>query len=176
MVKKLVVLLTTTAVMLCASALHPVQGEIDAHTEVFGDGSINPSVKKIQSDLRMQNDDPTTLRGRIWFAIADFRSDNDKRDEHMDAMFERTKYPSIALDIKRVTKHGNSYVINGVLEMHGKRKPIAVAADIVKKEGVWHISSYFNVKVSDYGMEPPTLLFLSVRDRVDIHVKLTFKQ
>jgi len=176
MVKKLIFTLTTMVAMLAASPLHITGGEIDAHTEVFGDGSINPSVKKIHGNLQMQNDDPATLSGRIWFDIADFRSDNSERDEHMDAMFERTKYPSIALDISHVTKHGSSYMIEGTLQMHGVRKPIAVAADITKKGDVWRIKSYFSVKVSDYGMEPPTLLFLSVRDRVDIHAALELKE
>ncbi len=176
MVKKLILSLTTTAAMLCASSLHITGGEIDAHTEVFGDGSINPSIKKIHGNLQMQKDDPETLHGRIWFGIADFRSDNSERDEHMDKMFEKTKYPSIALDINKVTKRGSSYMIEGTLQMHGTIKPIAVAADIVKKDGAWQITSNFSVKVSDYGMEPPTLLFLSVRDRVDIHAAVELKE
>ncbi len=176
MVKKLVVAFTAAVTMLCASALHITKGQIDAHTEVFGDGSINPSVSKIRSDLHIQNDDPTTLRGRIWFKIADFRSDNSERDEHMDKMFESSKYPEISLDIQRIRKQGSRYMISGILQMHGVRRPITVAADIVKKNGAFQITSYFNVKVSDYGMEPPTLLFLSVRDRVDIHAGLTLQE
>ncbi len=176
MVKKLIFSLSVATVMLYASQLHIVEGEIDAHTEVFGDSSINPSVKKIHSDLRIENNDPTTLKGRIWFSISDFRSDNSERDEHMGEMFEQKKYPYIALDIEQVSKEDKNYTIKGTLQMHGTKKSVVIPAEITKKDDTWHIVSYFHVKVSDYGMEPPQLLFLSVRDRVDVHADLTLKE
>lgn len=150
-------------------------GLVEAHTKVFGDSSINPSVRKIHANLSMSNNDFTSLRGTISFNISDFRSTNSSRDEHMQEMFEMKTFPTITFQINNVIKKAKNYILEGTLSMHGVKKNIAVMCSIEPNGTIFTMQSNFNVKVTDYGMEQPTLLFLTVRNRVDIDAKLTLE-
>ena len=66
-------------------------------------------------------------------------------------------------------------MIEGVLNMHGIEKPIDINSSIVQNGDSVAINANFSVNVSDYGMEPPSLLFFTVRDRVDINASITLK-
>lgn len=151
------------------------EGLVEAHTKVFGDSSIDPSVRKLHADLSMQNGDFTTLRGTISFNISDFTSTNSSRDEHMQEMFEMKTFPTITFHINNVVKKAKKYILEGTLAMHGVTKDIAVICSIEPHGTTFTMQSNFSVKVTDYGMEQPTLLFLTVRNRVDIDAKLTLE-
>jgi polyisoprenoid-binding protein YceI len=173
MFKSLIVLLSFPFILLGAN-LTLNQGKIQASTEVFGDASINPSVTKINTDLSLTKGDPQSLTGDISFNIIDFTSTESARDEHMQEMFEMKKNPSILLHIDEALPQQmpDTYILKGTLKMHGVSKQIQTTAKIEQKNNHLFINSNFHVKVSDYGMEPPSLLFFTVRDRVDINASL----
>lgn len=150
-------------------------GLIQAHTEVFADASIDPSVSSINTDLSIQNGDITSLQGIISFKIIDFKSSNSGRDEHMQEMFEMDKFSDISLKINKVSKVHNDYTLDGLMTIHGVSKDIRVNCDITQDKDMITIASNFIVKVTDYGMEPPSLLFFTVRDDVDINASLKLK-
>ncbi len=167
-----IVLLLVLPLVLFGANLHLNNGLIQAHTKVFGDASIDPSVKNIAVDLSMQDNSVDSLKGRISFHIIDFKSSNSDRDEHMQELFEMKKYSDITLTINKVIPKKERYVIEGVLDMHGVQKPIDINSSIVQNGESVAINANFSVKVSDYGMEPPSLLFFTVRDRVDINASV----
>jgi len=174
MVKRLMFLLAVPLIVFGGN-LTLENGLIQAHTEVFADASIDPSVSNIQADLSMQDNNIESLKGFLAFNIVDFKSTNSGRDEHMQEMFALKKYPNISLTIDNIAKKSNIYVIDGVMHMHGVKKPVELNSTITQKSGKITIQSNFSVKVTDYGMEPPSLLFFTVRDRVDINASLTLK-
>ncbi len=171
-----VVLLLVLPLVLFGANLSFESGVIQAHTKVFGDSSIDPSVKNIKADLSMQDDSIDSLKGKLSFNIIDFKSSNDGRDEHMQEMFNMKKYSDISLSINKVTPQNKQYLISATLNMHGVQKPIDINSTITKNDGSVSINANFSVKVSDYGMEPPSLLFFTVRDRVDINASIMLKQ
>ena len=167
-----VVLLLVLPLVLFGASLRLDNGVIQAHTKVFGDASIDPSVKKIETDLSMQDNTIDSLKGRISFHIIDFKSSNSDRDEHMQELFEMKKYSDIKLTINNVIPKDKQYVIEGILSMHGVEKPVDINSAITQNGDTVAINANFSVKVSDYGMEPPSLLFFTVRDRVDINASV----
>ena len=171
-----VVLLLVLPLVLFGANLSFESGVIQAHTKVFGDSSIDPSVKNIKADLSMQDDSIDSLKGKLSFNIIDFKSSNDGRDEHMQEMFDMKKHSDISLSINKVTPQNKQYLISATLNMHGVQKPIDINSTITKNDGSVSINANFSVKVSDYGMEPPSLLFFTVRDRVDINASIMLKQ
>jgi len=174
MVKRLMFLLAVPLIVFGGN-LTLEDGLIKAHTEVFADASIDPSVSNIQADLSMQDNNIESIKGTLAFNIVDFNSTNSERDEHMQEMFDMKKYANISLKINNIVKKSDVYLIDGVMRMHGVTKPIEINSNIIQNSNKITIQSNFSVKVTDYGMEPPSLLFFTVRDDVDINASLTLK-
>ena len=149
-------------------------GTIKAHTEVFGDSEIEPAVTKITASLTMDANNTESISGDISFNIIDFISSSSGRDEHMQEMFEMEKYPAISFSVEKVTKQNQNYIIDGTMYIHGVSKALQIPATITQSNQTISMHSDFQVKVTDYGMEPPSLLFMDVRNEVDINATLNF--
>lgn len=170
--KKLFLSIIFAAQVLFGSQVQIQSGMVKAHTEVFGDSDIDPVSKTFEADLRMPAG-MRSLRGVILTKVLDLRSDNASRDEHMHELFEYEQYPDIRYEIKELVAQKQGYEIRGVLTMHGVSKAVTTTAEPV--EGAPRsLQGEFSVLLTDYGMEPPKLLFLSVRNRVDIAYRFVF--
>jgi polyisoprenoid-binding protein YceI len=151
-------------------------GTIKAHTEVLGDSSIDPMVKKANSHLSME-DAVTTLHGTIEVNMAEFMSDNRKRDEHMHESFESAVFPKAVFEIKEVVSKGSdAYTLKGTMSFHGVTKAMNFESTITQDASKVHLKSTAVMKMSDFGMKPIKLLFLTVRDQVDLSVDMVLKR
>lgn len=175
MVKKLLLLLVLPLVLFGGNLVFQ-KGLIKAHTEVFGDSGIEPSVSRINTDLMMHDNDLSSIHGKISFNILDLKSSNSGRDEHMQEMFDIKKYTYISLKINSLNKEKDQYLINGILRIHGMNKAVKIPVRINQNISTVTMQSHFIVKVSDYGMEPPSLLFFTVKDAVDINASIVLKK
>lgn len=176
MLRKLLLILSIFPLVLIAGKIELLDGQIKAHTEVFGDSTIDPSTNHISTNLFMDSD-ITSIKGLISTKAASLISDNKDRDKHMYEALSIEKYPDIKYNINNVTKTEDGYFIDGVFELHGINKHLKVKSNISKNEnGLIHLKSKFTIKTSEYEIEPITLLFLTVRDEVDINVSLTLKE
>lgn len=174
--KKVVMLGLIAWSCLYGGALTFESGVIKGHTEVFGDSTIDPVFKKAVSHLTM-DDSPSTLKGSLEVSIADFVSDNKKRDTHMYETMESTKFPKSSFEIKEViSKGGDKYQMNGLLTLHGVQKPINFEGVITSEGNKIHIKAAAITKMSDFGITPPKMVFLTVRDQVDITVDVLLKR
>ena len=174
MAKRLIWLLVFPLTLLSGN-LNLENGSIKAHTEVFGDSAIEPAVNTLNADLNIDGNNLESVKGVISFQIKDFLSTNSGRDEHMQEMFEMDKYPSISFEILKISKENQNYMVDGVMDVHGVKKSLILPVDIQQDGNTIIMHSDFMVKVTDYGMEPPTLLFLDVRNEVDINATLNLK-
>lgn len=151
-------------------------GTVRAHTEVLGDSTIDPSVKKVVSHLSME-DTVTTLRGSIEVNMADFVSDNRKRDEHMHESFESAVFPKAVFDVKEVVSRGSDvYMLKGTMNFHGVSKAMNFESTVTQENGKVRIKGTSEMKMSDFGMKPIKMLFLTVRDQVDLSVDISLKR
>lgn len=154
-----------------ASNIDFKNGYIQAHTEILGDSNINPKSTKIVTKLIM-DENPETLKGEILLDLFSLKSENDKRDEHMHEALKAKENKLVSFTIKDVTKVGESYKLLGTLHLNKVTKDVEALASIEERGEMMTLKGGFNIKMSDFGIEPPTLLFLSVRDQVDITYEL----
>jgi len=150
------------------------EGNIQAHTEVFGDSSINPATKKIDSTLMMQGD-ITTLKGNISLRARSLVSDNKERDTHMYETIAADKNKIISLYIMKITKVDAKYEIEGMLLLNGIEHEVKSLATIKQSVDTLELSGAFSFHLSRYDIEPPKMLFLTVRDQIDIRYRLNYK-
>lgn len=151
-------------------------GTIKAHTEVFGDSTIDPVFKKATSKLSME-ESAASLRGSIEVSIVDFISDNKKRDTNMHEAMESDKFPKATFDIKEVVaKSGDNVTLKGMMNLHGVTKPMSFEGTVNEEGSKVHIKAKSSMKMSDFGITPPKMVFLVVRDQVDLNVDIALKR
>lgn len=176
MIGKLSVLAVLLATSLMAGNLSFESGTIKAHTEVFGDSTIDPMAKKATSRLSIDGS-PSTLKGSIEVSMVDLFSDNKKRDEHMQEALESASFPKAVFDVKEViSKGGDSYILKGMMSLHGVTKPMSFEGTIIEEGNKVRIKAASDLKMTDYGIKPIKLMFLTVRDQVDLSVDVSLKR
>ena len=173
--KKSILFSLLTASYLMASNLAITKANILAHTEVFGDSTIDPSTTSLTSRLTM-GDTIESIRGTVDVSIRLLKSDNEDRDEHMVEAIESDKYPIATYTFKSVKKGTKGYDIDGTLNFHGVKKPLKIQADITQKGKELTFKGEASFKMSNFAVEPPKLLLLTVRDRVDLTIDVKFKK
>jgi len=169
--KLLLVLLLSLPLL--AGDLQLKEGFVAAHTEIVMDRTIDPLNTSLQASLSINDNDILSLKGKFWIEMKSFSSDNEDRDEYMHEANEIEKYPLSTYTLSKVTKveGDNIYEIEGNLNFFGHDKPFTAKAEIIQDTKMITISATSMILVSDYGLEMPCMLFLCVRDQVDLFVK-----
>jgi len=169
----LLTLLTST--WLTAGSLVVTQAKVQAHTEVFGDSTINPATIHLTSHLSMEKN-VESIKGSIDISMLKLKSDNAKRDEHMVESIESAKYPLATYTFKEVKKSSSGYTVNGILNFHGVKKPLTIEANIKKTKSGLSFKGSSGFLMSSYNVTPPTMFFLTVRDQIDLNIDVMFKK
>lgn len=169
------ILVLLLAVFANAGELELVDGKIQAHTEVFGDSSINPSTKKIDVEAK-KGDSIESILGKIEIDAVSLVSDNKDRDEHMYEVLKVTDSPKIIYTITSIAKADDKYKINGILTMNHATKPVSSTAIIAQSGEEIVMDGDFSINLTDFNLEPPTMFFLTVRDQIDIKYSFNFKE
>ena len=149
-----------------ANSLTVQNGEIKAHTEVFGDSEINPATKNIKADLTIENS-IESIKGKIYFETLTLVSDTKGRDEHMYELLKSEKFKTISFDIKNITKNENDYNINGLVTLNGISKNITAKGSMDKQNNQILLNGGFSFNLTDFNLEPPKMIFLTVRNQID---------
>ena len=161
---------------LLAGSLQLLDGSIETHTEMMMDSEINPLNKSLQADVSIEGVNINTLAGKFWVDLNLFASDKKDRDEHMYKSLESTKFTSATFSILNVqaTAEKDIYSINGKLNFHGVEKALEAKAKIYFENNTLHFEATSMINMPDYGIEMPCMVFMCVRDQVDLVVKATF--
>jgi polyisoprenoid-binding protein YceI len=157
-----------------ASNLSVQNGEIIAHTEVFGDSQINPTTKDVKADLTM-NDSIESIKGKIYFDTLSLISDEKTRDEHMYELLNVEKYKTISCDIRSITKVGDDYELKGVLTLNGISKNLKAKVSVTQINNLISLKGNFSFNLTDFSMEPPKMIFLTVRNQIDISYNINLE-
>ena len=152
-------------------------GVINAHTEQMMDSTINPFSEKLEAQLSIDGSDITTLSGKFWVEMKSFISDNADRDEHMYETIKSEENVLATFNIISVvqTKEADVYQIDGTLDFHGKKNQLMAKAKIIYANATLNFDADSMIKMSDYGVEMPCMVFMCVRDQVDLKIKATLK-
>ncbi|KYJ85845.1 YceI family protein [Sulfurovum riftiae] len=173
--KKIFIFTLVAASSLFANTLVVTNGSVKAHTEVFGDSTIDPSTKSITSHLQM-DDTIESLKGSVDVSVRKLKSDNETRDEHMVEALESNKYPVAHYTFGKVSKTASGYTIDGILKFHNVERPLKINARIIDNGNSIEIKGKGKFKLSSYNVKPIRLLLLTVRDRIDLNIDVKFKK
>jgi len=159
-----------------ANSLTFQSGKVMVHTSVFGDSTINPASSVITSHLTIDGNDITTIKGSIDVSLVDLKSDNADRDEHMYEAIDTKKYIKTTYTINSISPNtAGKYNIYGTLNLHGVTKKVDLLAYITNKGKEVTIKGKTAFKMSAFGITPPKLLFLTVRDLLELKINTTYK-
>ena len=174
--KKVSLLAMVLAASVFGGNLSFESGTIKAHTEMVADKKIDPAAKRAMSHLSMETN-PLTLKGTIEVSMVDLVSDNKKRDADMQEALESSIFPKVVFEVKEVVAKGeDNYLLKGTMNLHGVTKPITFEGKITEESSKVRIQATSALKMTDFGIKPPKLLFLSVRDQVDLYVDVLLKR
>lgn len=175
---KKLLLLFLFALPLLAGNLVLKEGFVAAHTEMALDSTIDPLNNSIRTDLNMPSEDISSLRGTISVEMDLFVSDNSDRDEHMDEAVNVKSFPLASYTVTKLTKTEgvNNYKIDGTLDFHGQKRELSFNAEVLLQENLLTINATSQILMSDYGVEIPCLMFMCVRDQIDIFAKAVLEK
>ncbi len=171
---KLLVILSL-ALFANANNLTVQNGEIKAHTNVFGDSEINPTTKNVKSDLTIENS-IESIKGKIYFDTLTLISEKKDRDTNMYKLLNVEKFKTISFDIKSITKNETDYEIKGALTLNGVTKNIKAKIIINQQNNEILLNGGFSFNLTDFNLEPPTMLFLTVRNQIDISYNISLNE
>ena len=171
---KLLVILSL-ALFANATNLTVQNGEIKAHTEVFGDSEINPTTKSVKADLIMENS-IESIKGKIYFETLTLISDKKSRDEHMYELLQVEKFKTISFDIRSITKNETDYEIKGALTLNGVTKNIKAKIIINQQNNQISLNGGFSFNLTDFSIEPPVMMFLTVRNQIDVSYNIVLSE
>lgn len=173
---KKIVILAIFAFTLFASELELKSGYVAAHTQMVMDSTIDPTNNSLQASLTIQNGDITTIKGKFWVEMSLFSSDNIDRDKNMYKEIEIDKFKMATYVISSIEKidDKDNYTINGALNFHGISKNISTKAKIKIQNSELVLEANSMILMSDFGIKAPCMVFMCVRDQVDLLIKATF--
>ena len=106
---------------------------------------------------------------------------NGTMNDHMKKALKVGDFPTIEFKVATYdlakTSDGVSGTLNGTLTLGGVKKPIAVAATGSNDGGALHVIGSHELKMTDYDLKPPTLMFgrIKVGDAVTVKFDLFLK-
>jgi len=104
-------------------------------------------------------------------------------EEHFNENYiESRKYPKATFrgkinefDAASLTSSPKNYTIQGIMEMHGKSKDVAMPAKIRKTDAGIEIVSDFVLNTDDYGIQIPSVVKNKVSKKVNVKSVFTVK-
>ena len=124
--------------------------------------------------------DDGTVLAMVRLPITSLRSGDANRDAHMLEVLEIGKFPFVVF--KGVARlgpggalPGGPLAMQGEVEIHGVRRPVAVPLTVeLEAGGAMRVRGGFQVSLEGHGIERPSLLFAKVDDacRVDLDLQL----
>jgi polyisoprenoid-binding protein YceI len=106
---------------------------------------------------------------------------NGTMNEHMRKALKIAENPTIEFKLSGydVTRgaDGTSGTLKGTLSLGGVQKSIAIPAEGKTESGALHVTGAYELKMSDYDLTPPSLMFgrIKVRDAVNVKFDLLLK-
>lgn len=103
-----------------------------------------------------------------------FNSGNSNRDSHMVEVTEAIKYPSITYQSSSIVQTGNTLKLTGKMTFHGVTKIINSEAVLKVENKNYIVTGQFTVLMSEFNIDPPSLLGISSSDKLIIDFLITF--
>lgn len=109
---------------------------------------------------------------------------NAKRDKDMLITLETDSYPfgefygTLKSDFDAQLLEAQEVAVEGTFKIHGKEQTVVITGTLTPTENTLVVSAGWILKLADYGIEPPSLLFIKVdqEQEIEINAVLTLKE
>lgn len=106
--------------------------------------------------------------------VSTFDSQNANRDSHVMESTEAIKFPNITFTSTSVVLVGKKLTVTGNLNFHGVNKTITFDAEESRSNNQLTITGGFTVKMTDFKIEPPSLMGIATDDEFKINFVMVF--
>ena len=106
--------------------------------------------------------------------VKDFNSGNSSLDSNAMRVVEALKYPNVIFRSSLIEQNDDRVYLEGVLEFHGIKQNLKVEGEIESLEDHIKINMDFIIKLSDFEIKRPSLLFRKVEDEILVEINLNF--
>ncbi|GAB3932004.1 YceI family protein [Larkinella terrae] len=107
--------------------------------------------------------------------VSSFDSDNSNRDSHALEKMEALKYPKVTFTSNDVQQDGTNLTVKGNLTFHGVTKPVVIQGTRQDDNAQVTIKGDFDINLSDYKVEKPSLMMVPVDEKVKLKLLMVFK-
>jgi len=146
-------------------------GEVNAVVEASGPNAI-PSLFAGEKGVRAV---------RVTIPAAQLECGNGTMNEHMRKAIKLGEHPTIEFRLESYDVAANdggvAGTMTGMLSLGGVDKSITVAAAGKSESGLLHVTGSYPLKMKEYGLKPPTLMFgrIKVGETVTVNFDLLLK-
>ncbi|WP_117237152.1 YceI family protein [Thermus sediminis] len=105
--------------------------------------------------------------GKVCVRQEAWDSGNAERDKKALEILRAKDHPLACLYPRRAFREGARFVVEGELEMAGRRRPVRILGELSQNR----FRGSFTTRFSEWGFERPRFLFLEVRDEVEVFLE-----
>ena len=106
--------------------------------------------------------------------VMTFDSGNSNRDSHALEVVESIKYPDVTFTSTSITQNADSIFVTGKLTFHGVAGDVLMKGVVSWSDNKLNVQGGFDISITAYKMERPSLLFVPVDDELRFSVKVAF--
>lgn len=139
---------------------HPVHSWDGVNKSIDGVVQYADSIKQI-------------LKVAIIAKVADFDSENSNRDSHMMEVTEALKYPAVNFVSTSVT-YADKILVKGNLTFHGVTKAVQFYITDQVSGNTHKVEGNFQCKLTDFNIDPPSLMFVKTDDELKLSFSISF--
>mgnify|MGYP001028966899 CR=1 FL=1 len=143
--------------------------------------TIHGVADEVRGTVEVDPDDLTTARATVVVPVASIRTGIELRDEHLrgERWLDAKRHPEIRFELTRVEGPSRlvegeevSAKLHGRLTVHGVTRPVVASAKIKWARGAVEAKARFTLKLSEHGVEIPSVVQLKVADEITVRVQL----
>lgn len=155
------------------------------HEAIKGESSITYRIRNALHKVTSVSKDVTctvdlaedTVSSKVSVSVPakSFDSGNSNRDDHALEAIKAHKHPNVSFASDSVSKAPDGWLIHGKLTFAGQTRPVEFKVTPKKEPGKVRIVGDFSVKLTDFGIKRPSLMFIVMEDKLDIRFDLVAK-
>ncbi len=78
-------------------------------------------------------------------------------------VLDAKRFPQITFETSDIVKSGDGYRLTGIVQIHGKSRDQVIDLKVAQSDQMWHMSCEADVRHSDFGMKPYSMLMGSMK-------------
>ncbi len=107
--------------------------------------------------------------------VTTFDSGNSNRDSHAMEAIDAITYPAARFASTSITRRGDSLSVTGILTFHGVSKEVVARVRQLWSAGRLEVDGGFDVSLTAFNIERPSLLLIPVEDRLAFSFRAVFR-